>query len=62
MISLTSAHGKKGRMVMDFEGYSERAEGSMYKQLMKVLKLHYAKHPHLLSAAMQKLAYNSEGS
>ena len=56
---MTSAHGKKGRLVVEFEGYSERAETSMYKQMIKVLKLHYEKHPHNLSPAMQKMAYNS---
>ena len=55
---MTSAHGKKGRLVQEFEGYSERAEGSMYKQMLKVLKLHYEKHPSKLSHVMQKMAYN----
>ena len=39
-ISITSAHGKRGR-VTQFEGYSDRAEEKMYSQLIKVLKLHY---------------------
>ena len=58
LISVTSAHSKKGRFVREFEGYSERAENGMYKQMIKVLKLHYHKHPHNLSAAMQVMAYN----
>ena len=57
-ISITSAHGKKGR-VTQFEGYSDRAEEKMYSQLIKVLKLHYEKHPHKLSNAMKTLAYNA---
>jgi hypothetical protein len=55
---VTSAHGKKGRLVLEFEGYSTKSEESMYKQMIKVLKLHHAKHPHKLSPAMQKMAYN----
>ena len=58
MISVTSAHGKHGRLVIEFEGYSSKAEESMYKQMIKMLKEHYAKHPHKLSAEMSKLAYN----
>ena len=55
---MTSAHGKKGRHVIEFEGYSSKAEESMYKQMVKMIQLHYAKHPHKLSASMSKLAYN----
>ena len=55
---MTSAHGKKGRLVMEFEGYSTKAEEVMYKQMIKVLKLHHAKHAHKLSPEMQKLAYS----
>ena len=55
---MTAAHGTKGRLVMAFEGYSTRAEEVMYSQMIKVLKLHYAKHPHKLSPAMCTLAYN----
>ena len=44
---------------MEFEGYSDRAEEKMYSQLIKVLKLHYEKHPHKLSNAMKTLAYNA---
>jgi hypothetical protein len=43
---------------MEFEGYSTKAEEVMYKQMIKVLKLHHAKHAHNLSPEMQKLAYN----
>ena len=55
---MTSAHGKKGRLVMAFQGYSSAAEEKMFEQLIKMLKEHYHKHPHKLSPTFQSLAYN----
>ena len=43
---------------MAFQGYSTRAEEQMYKQMVKTLKLHHAKHAFKLSPVMQQLAYN----
>jgi hypothetical protein len=56
-ISVTAAHGQKGRVVMDFQGYTTKAEETMHKQMIKVLQLHFAKHPQKLSTAFGDLAY-----